>query len=404
MRTRIGVEKAILNDLSIFVQFQDSRIWGQERSTAASISNVDIHQAYAYIKNIFNAPVYAQAGRIEVSYATQRFIGASGWSYISRAFDGLRIGYKSEPFWIDVFGFDISSSQGFLNSYENNTHPYPLFADSSFCFTGFWSNLKFAEGNALDLFTYYEADLRKGEFDRGAKDTTFSGKRNIELNRITSGLNYNLKFGDFSLLLEAAYQFGNYTKASKLNKKDTVVSYSKVDLSAYTAAVRLQFDFDPCSVSLNTEVMSGTKNADTLKTNNNTYDNSYATKHSLFGYMDYFSNMEKSTLNLGLYDFYLRYLYQQKESPFNAEFAAHYFMVANPAWCKIEQKEVSDLGPEFDLVLRYIMAKNATLEWGCSAFLPGKAMKIIYDTYTGDTIFTREDLSFWSYLMLRVSI
>jgi hypothetical protein len=406
MRTRLALEKLILNDLTLFVQVQDSRMWGQEKGTTNSLSNVDLHQAWAKINNIFGQLLSVQVGRFEMSYGTQRFIGSNQWNYISRSFDGLRLGYKTDPFWIDIFNCTIINNTNYINGMLPNQSQYPAIADTAFNYLGFWSNLKVMSGQNIDLFSYWEYDQRKDEFERRRTDTTFSGNRQIETNRYTAGLNYSLTQGNFSAVLEAAYQCGVLSSASKSNKKDSAITYSDLNVSAYTVAIRLQYDFEPCSISLNAELHSGTKHADTLKqlTKFNTFDNTYSTKHQLYGYMGYFTDISKSTLNLGLNDFYLRVKYKVKESPFDAQLDIHYFLLNQPTFSIIENKEVSDLGAEIDLVLKYSILKNSSLEYGISTFLPGTAMKTIYDMNKKDQIFDHQDIGFWSYIMLRINI
>ena len=62
LRTRLGVLFDLHRNLSAKIQIQDSRIWGEEGastptspsgSVTTSIDNVDLHQAYVDLKNLF---------------------------------------------------------------------------------------------------------------------------------------------------------------------------------------------------------------------------------------------------------------------------------------------------------------------------------------------------------------
>src|SRR5574339_451295 len=46
LRTRLAVEKNLTDQVQFFVQIQDSRMFGQEPSTLASINGIDLHQGY----------------------------------------------------------------------------------------------------------------------------------------------------------------------------------------------------------------------------------------------------------------------------------------------------------------------------------------------------------------------
>ena len=248
-RIRVGVEKTVFNDVTFFVQFQDSRVFGKEKNTLASLSNVDLHQADVTINNIFNMPLSVKVGRSEVSYGTNRFIGNNSWHYISRSFDGGKITYKSDKFWVDLYTYTISMFNDYLNVGPAG-FPYPIPTDTSFTFHGFWSSFKLFDNTSLDLFGYYEWDKKKEEFDRKRLDTNFSGNRTVALNRMTAGFSYDMKLKPFSLLAEFGYQFGDYTNGLKANKKDSVIKYTDIDIGAYQLAVKAQYDFEPFSVSI----------------------------------------------------------------------------------------------------------------------------------------------------------
>ena len=380
-------------------------MWGQEKAASNQIANVDIHQAYAQLGGIFDSPVSLQIGRFESAYGSQRFLGSSQWSYISTAFDGVRFSYKTKPYSIDLFHYTISNNSAYMGGMLPDTTKLPVSSDTSFTLSGFWATLNLIENHSFDIFGYYDWDRKKDEFERRRKDTTFKDSRTIEVNRYTIGGCYAGKFGDFSVLFEGAYQGGSFRKAKKANKTDTVITYSDIDIKAYTAALRVQYDFSPFAIALNAETHSGTDGADDSKkaiTEYNTYDNTYSTKHSIYGYMDYFTDIKKSTKELGLYDFFLRFLVQPKNSDFSGQADIHYFMLNKEAYDKVNDRKISDLGTEIDLVVKYNFMKNASIELGNCIFVAGKAMKLFYDFNTTDNIYDRDDIGHFSYLMLRL--
>ncbi|MDT3697505.1 MAG: hypothetical protein ROY99_14070 [Ignavibacterium sp.] len=78
MRTRLGVEKTFEEVVSFLVQFQDSRVFGEEPNTLTPIDNFDLHQGFLKFNKLFDWDWQIQAGRFEVAYGTERFFGAVG--------------------------------------------------------------------------------------------------------------------------------------------------------------------------------------------------------------------------------------------------------------------------------------------------------------------------------------
>lgn len=401
MRTRVRLEKKVLNQIKFFVELQDSRVWGQGKSTTANIFNIDLHQGYAEIDSILSIPLSAKVGRYEHSYGSNRFFGSNQWHYASRKFDGLLLKYKEKSFWIDVFNFTHTYFKDFTANYNQTTYPYPPNADTSFSIYGIWSHIKPETNFNFDLFSYYEVDRRKDELERNKMDTLFASSRNVNLNRLTSGGVFNFKLDKFTTLIEGAYQLGTLTKGKK-NAGETIIHYADYDISAYTIAARFQYDLSELSFSLNSEIVSGTEGGDTAKNNNKleVFDNTYSTKHGLYGYMDYFSTIEISTRNLGLHDYYLRSSYKPKESPLYAQLDIHYFTSD-----KTSASGLTDFGTEIDYIIRYSIYNNSYIEGGGGFFLPGKLMKEIWTVNpVKPNEKKREDLAFWTYLMLRINI
>ena len=378
MRLRLGAEKSFMQDINFKISLQDARILGEENGTIVNIKNIDLYEGYVTVNNIFNKPLSVQAGRFEMSYASTRIIGSNQWNYKARAFDGLRAKYKDDNYWIDFF----SVIQNKFTDYYSNATPgqyiYPEASDTSFNIYGLWSSININKSHKLDIFGYYEANKRK------------SNSRDWDLSRYTVGAEYNYKYSDLSLMLNGAYQFG---KAQKL------------DVNSYMAAFEMKYIINTFALVLGTDILSGTpydvegKNKET-----NTFANDFAGKHSFFGYMNYFSDIRKSTGNRGINDFWLRLMYSDVNNPWYGEFTFHYFMT-NQGYgmftntiTKVDQK--NNLGNELDLVLRYNIAKVANLEGGVSAFLPGDVMKENWNLLK----IKREDMAFYTYLMLRVNI
>ena len=71
LRTRLGVEKIFDKKLQFFVQFQDSRVFGEEGNPNTDLMNVDMHQGFVKFMKPFDWDINVQAGRFEVVYGTE---------------------------------------------------------------------------------------------------------------------------------------------------------------------------------------------------------------------------------------------------------------------------------------------------------------------------------------------
>jgi len=371
MRIRLGVEKTLFNDFNFKVQVQDSRYWGQEGGTLNNMMNVDLHQAYAKIMNILDLPLYVQAGRFEMDYGNQRIIGSVQWHLVSRSFDGVRFGWDEDNAKVDVFVAN-TNNQG-VSGVSPAGYKYPVGPDSNFRMVGVYTQWGLAKGHNLDIYGYQEYDGRR------------SNGVDVNMSRITAGARYAFGIDNLFGHVEGAFQFGKM---------------KTLDIGANLIAVSLGYDFGSLKASVNADISSGTKTED-MATKWNLFD-SYATKHAFQGFMDYFLNIGPATGGHGLNDMFLRLIYQEKGSKFKTHLDIHYFTTNTPGM--VNGSENSALGPEIDLVLNYVINKWAQVEWGGSVFMPGDYMKELWKVPNTNPVVMREDMSFWSYLMLKVNV
>ena len=104
LRTRVSVIGAPYEKTLVVVQAQDSRRFGEETSTLGDGSGdqIDFHQAYLQLDQVFDQPIALKVGRQEIVYSGQCLVGAVGWHNVGRAFDAVtvRIGRDS---YVDLF-------------------------------------------------------------------------------------------------------------------------------------------------------------------------------------------------------------------------------------------------------------------------------------------------------------
>lgn len=372
IRTRLGVEKTFDEKVQLFVQFQDSRVFGEEPNTLAAIDNIDLHQGYVKLMKPLGLPINVQAGRFEVSYGTERFIGAVGWHYVGRSFDGVRFAVNPGCWDLDLFALTLDESNNYAaNAYASFSN-LPGTATPSSSLYGIWKKTELSKESKFDLFGYFEIDRE----DEGL-DTN-------KLELFTTGGTYWGNYGNLSTIFEGAYQFGSITGN---------------DISAYLLSLQLFYKIGITKFGLGADILSGT---DPEKTSGdvNVFHASYGTNHKFYGYMDYFINIPNNTYQLGLNDIYASVNFSPDGSKFNFDAVLHLFM-SNQSVNIITQENPSGsdenmFGQEVDLTIKYAFTENTNITWGGSLFFPGEIIKTAYDP--------KEDMAFWTYLMMTASL
>jgi len=113
----------------------------------------------------------------------------------------------------------------------------------------------------------------------------------------------------------------------------------------------------------------------------NSFSNLYGNGHNYYGYMDYFSQIDKDTKGGGLMDLYARlnYKFNKKTS---AELTYHYLSFTNNAIDSISNpgtdlKADRYLGSEIDFTMKYKPFDNLEVSGGYSTMLASPSMEII---------------------------
>jgi len=350
MRTRLSAEKGLGAIGKVFLELQDTRTFGATSgSTISNDKNIDAHQAFILIP-LTEENLTLQAGRFEMAYGTERFIGAVGWSPIGRAFDGFRFRY-SDGWTLDAFALNLKEVQSvgapFLHKRDTGTDIY-----------GAWFTQKI-ENQQLDLFGYYE----------NSRPVT-----SPKLYRSTLGATHTFKADALTTVFEGAYQMGSsgMTEIGAWMFSGSVMVPNLLgEKSSMTAGADLLSGQDPKSKKI------------TL------FDVSYGTNHKFYGYMDYlYAGFIPAG---GLQDFYLKLKAETELWNLTAACDLHHF--------NSFEKNAADhsiIGQEIDLTLSRPLLPGVKTTWGTSVFLPGDVMKDVYGP-------KNEDIALWSYLQVNVS-
>lgn len=387
-RIRLNIEKTIFNNVTIFLQLQDSRVFGQEKGTLSDLQNIDLHQGYIKIENIFDLPFSLHLGRFELNYGRNKIFGPNLWHNVGRSYDGFKLSLKDKFYQVDGF---LAVHNNFLNyragaadNYQNYNYIDPP-ADTGFNIYGLYSLFKFTDFSSLDIYYYYEWDRSRPN----GKDK--------KLSRITSGLAYSLVHIPFEFYIEGAFQSGRifYKQIDKL-----------LDVSSFLLLSSISYKILDFKFSLNADITSG---GDPTKSGNyRLFDNPFSTKHNYQGYMDFFTKLSDPNFSegiFGLQDYFLGMSYIPKDSKFIGELFVHYFkpfQMISILDAPSNFNDAKSYGTELDVVVNYLLFPSVKLEWGGGIFIPEKAMKLVYSQLPKRKTIERFDPAFWTYFQIKV--
>ncbi|MFQ6610341.1 MAG: alginate export family protein [Fidelibacterota bacterium] len=308
LRTRLNLGFSPDENMKVFLQFQDSRKFGEEGSTMdGSAGSLDLHQGFVTVKNFFNFPISLKLGRYEVIYGPQRLMGAVGWHNVGRSFDGFTATYHHPLADVDLFNLKVTE-------------------------TG-------SENDNGDVWV------------RGVY-----GKLNLE----------NYKTQAFLIQDDERVTYGAYGAGNIMDNLSHETEFAMqggtlddVDLKGLFYAFNLTYDLGMFKITGGYEHLSG-DDPETLN-ENETFNTLYATNHKYYGFMDYFPAGAGS---LGLNDLHLK-LSGFEISGVKLNAAYHIFT------SEFESAGKSDFGNELDLTCVKRYNENISFIGGYSMFTKG---------------------------------
>ncbi len=361
LRTRMGVKATFGNKLEAFVQIQDSRTYGDNSGTPNSIKNVDLHQAYFQVNELFWKWLTVKGGRMEFAYDNQRLLGALGWLNAGRAFEG---GMATLTF--DKVAIDLLSAQ----LYESFRAADEVDGDKNFA--GIYAKTKFLKNKTLNFY------LLADQFSKQNAD------EDNELSRGTFGSYFKGNFNALDIEAEVALQGGS-------------MAFGATDIKANMLTAMVGYTFKGAKkprIAVGIDRLSGD---DPDTEDYECFNTLYATNHKFYGYMDYFTNIPAHTKNLGLVDLMIKGGFKPHEKMLLTG-DLHLFSLAQDATLSDESTS-KKLGTEFDLTFDYNYLKNVSFTLGASIFSPGEVMKEWKKV--GDKL--GEDASSWVYSQTTVN-
>jgi hypothetical protein len=345
LRTRIGLLAAVNPSVRAFVQFQDSRVFGEELSTMDGSANaIDLHQGYLEFEGTLGgAPLVLRAGRQEIILGNERLVGAVGWSNVGRSFNAARLTHGGRANPLNTTAFFATVREG------GETHGGSAGLEGDHWFGGVSSRWRqLAEGYAL-----HDRNARYGRYS-AVDRTTLGGRLQPALP------------GPLTASLEAAYQFGrqDFNPVAGLPlRQDIRAWFTGARLGAATGFAPLP------SVGVGVDVLSGGE--DPTGDEYRAFNTLYATNHRFYGYMDLFLDPAARTRGRGLIDA-IASTRAGLGRHGAVEIDLHRFLLTDDTGL-----DSRDLGWELDLTYPFTVAGAGRITAGYSLFRNGAAAPAI---------------------------
>ena len=374
LRARLGVKAIVDSNSFAFIQFQDSRTFeedslvGAMSGTRSNTKNLDVHQAYLEVRQLFFRGVGLNAGRFEMTHGNERIFGADDWHNVGLAFNGVMLSYENPDFRTSLFGLSG-----------------PMERRSEYDYTSLlWGGTLRFPSPMVDMLYFHE----NVDFNN-PNDTT-------RINRHTIALYGKQTFFSTSLEWNAAYQFGE-------NKYD-YVSWSNFDyrISAYLVTVELSRRFGierGLEAGVGIDYASG-DNPATERLEG--FVNHYYSFHEFRGYMDYFTegtNPYSDGSGSGLMDLYIKSVVRPVQM-WAVELAIHRFVLPHrreyfmwgfiPGPIRISR----EIGWEGDMIIGTTQVKGVKLEGGLSFFFAHESFTMLRDFDPGYYLYSQMTVDF----------
>ncbi len=367
LRSRFGAGARLTGGARIFVQIQDSRVFGEKGTTSGSADQLDLHQGYLELDGKWEGrSVALRAGRQEMAFGNERLVGAVGWTNTGRTFDGARVDLAPAGAAWHATALAVTLAE------HGRRSPTPVADDRS-------RDDEVLLGLAVNRGTLEGLLVH----DRGVHFRAFD-----DVQRTTGYARYRTApAAGFVVDVEGAYQFGNQRRLPSGGSG----SQTAQDIGAWFAGARLNRRADdalPASLTLGVDWLSGDSNPS--DGSYGAFNTLYATNHKWYGIMDLFVDPAARTGDRGLVDAMAGAAFTI--SPRVALRAdVHHFQTATSGAFAVDRT----LGWEGDLTMPMSISQAANVELGYALFRPGAG---------GEALGLGDEgaLRHWGYLQLRV--
>lgn len=366
MRSRLGLQANLSEDIEMFVQFQDSRTFASESSVTADTKNVDLHQAYFIWKNINGSDFSLKAGRQEFLYGDQRLLGIGYWTNVGRSFDGVKLVYDTKRFKVDGL---------YATTKETMT------SDVDASLFGVYSTLKSTPVGNVDLYGLFKNDPD----DNYLSEIVSNGYSDLDL--MTFGLRLDgSKLKNSPLTYKGEFMFQTGSKGGD-------------DISAYAYHLEGHYKLVK-NTSLLVEYNFASGDEDPADGTIGTFDQLYPGNHLKYGYIDFIGLRNMLNLCFGVkfvpikgHTAVLNYHKFWRESSMDNVYRANGKVIL-PFTPGIES---NDIGQEIDFTWSTSPVKGMGVLAGVAYFVAGDLYKETYpdrDVDNGAWVFIQTMIKF----------
>jgi len=339
-RTRISFSYA--NPfLRIRITPQDVRVWGNESVSSSTgvfgnAASLDLFEGYVELK--LGSWGWVSIGRQQLKYDREWLLATRNWNQMGIAYDAVVLKTAWKAWKLDIAG----SWNSLTEVPYNNLYPSSRIKSLNYAWIH-WEPVKGVKASLMQMAT----------------GVTRTDTTSHLFWKQTSGICAEVALGNLNTWVNGYYQYGR-------TNQDLPVSAFLADAGV---SYRISFFTPGCGISY----LSGNNRSGSGMTTDHLFDMFYGARHRYFGYMDYFTNIPKSTKQGGLIDYNLMLQFTFLKTV-TLQSITHYFQLAqtNP-----NTPNDRNLGFENDFVINYSFTSWGNLEAGYGFLLPTSGFKIM---------------------------
>lgn len=346
MRVRLAADADVDDGLSVFIQLQDVRIWGEESHPLFDFSAdaLDLHQGYLRFKGERWDWLTTMIGRMEASLGGERLVGAVDWTQQGQSFDGVRFEMETERTRWTLLGLAVRDDTAPGSSSEEELY-------------GVYGTVDDIGPGALDLYWLYD--------------------------RVSGALESD------EHLLGARYLFGAVERSVWGRLEATLETGTRLDtdVAAFMVGGRVGTTFldGRLTTTLWYDYLSGD---DPATPEVEVFSTLYATNHKFYGFADLFLNIPAHTAGAGLQDVAVKLSYRPSDA-LSVGADAHSFRAAEGA-----RLAETRFGEELDFTLTHRYSANLATTVGLSRVFQADGLAEVGRL--------DEDMT-WLYVMMRAT-
>ena len=295
-RLRLGLAVTPSPWIKIYAQTQDSREWFATRGNTPGINGseggdyFDLRQAYVEIGHLKEFPLSFTVGRQALDYGDRRLIGDSRFSNLGISFDGVKLRFQNDKFWVDAFAVrPVQIRKEAVND-----------SDSADNFFGIYGGTDALGFQTTELYFLYR-DKADGQPDLDPTNSTNANGTYRGPSQRIATLGTRWKSAEktlhgFDYTAEFAYQVGDLWTGGRTTKRLNLHAFASSIIAGYTWEDAL---WKP-RLGVEYDYATGDKNS--KDGSSQSFQNLFAANHQHYGFLDEFAwrNLHDARLSLSV--------------------------------------------------------------------------------------------------------